>query len=82
MRNHSNPSGNAASNGLRIATVSHVHTPGIDNRGEVTMNRIQKAVIAVVALTVTLLGAVLVTAPMALADMQPVAAHYAISGTR
>lgn len=42
------------------------------------MNRIQKllaAITAITALTVTLVGAALVTAPMALADMQLVAGH-------
>jgi len=43
------------------------------------MNRIQKAVAAFVALTITLLGAAFVTAPMALADMQPIATHQAVS---
>jgi hypothetical protein len=46
------------------------------------MNRIRKVVAALVALTVTLVGAALVTAPMALADMQPAATHYGMSGAR
>ena len=46
------------------------------------MNRIQKLLAAITALTVTLVGAALVTAPMALADMQPVAAHYGMSVAR
>jgi len=40
------------------------------------MNRIQKAVAAAIALTITALGAAFVTAPMALADMQPAASHH------
>lgn len=39
------------------------------------MNRIQKATAAAIALTITLAGATLVTAPMALADSQQVAAR-------
>lgn len=37
------------------------------------MNRIQKAAAATVALVITLVGSVLVTAPIALADPMPVA---------
>lgn len=43
------------------------------------MNRIQKAVTAFMALTITLLGAVGVTAPMAFANVQPAALHQAQS---
>ena len=43
------------------------------------MNRIQKAAAAVIALTITLVGSVCVTAPMALADVQPLALHQAVS---
>ncbi|MDE2262632.1 MAG: hypothetical protein KGL45_08930 [Gammaproteobacteria bacterium] len=42
------------------------------------MNRIQKATAAVIALTITLAGAAFVTAPMALADMQPRAFHQEV----
>jgi hypothetical protein len=38
------------------------------------MNRIQKAATAFIALTITLAGAILVTAPLALAD-----SHWAVS---
>lgn len=41
------------------------------------MNRIQKAAAAVMALTITLVGSVSVTAPLALADMHPLARHHA-----
>ena len=41
------------------------------------MNRIHKAVTAVVALTITLLGAAGVTAPLAFANLQPAAMHQA-----
>jgi hypothetical protein len=44
------------------------------------MNRIQKAGAAVIALTITLVGATLVTAPLALADMHSFALHQAVSG--
>lgn len=43
------------------------------------MNRIQKAAAAVVAFTITLAGAAFVTAPMALADVQPLGAHQSVS---
>ncbi|HEV7138955.1 MAG TPA: hypothetical protein VGN43_20125 [Steroidobacteraceae bacterium] len=46
------------------------------------MNRIQKATAAAIALTITLAGAAFVTAPMALADMQPLAFHQEISMLR
>jgi hypothetical protein len=39
------------------------------------MNHIQKATAAAIALTITLVGATLVNAPMALADSQQVVAH-------
>ena len=38
------------------------------------MNRIQRAATACIALTITLVGAILVTAPLALAD-----SHWAVS---
>lgn len=46
------------------------------------MNRIQKAAAAAVALVITLVGSVLVTAPIALANAMPVAslAHSSHSG--
>jgi hypothetical protein len=47
--------------------------------GEVIMNRMQKAAAAVVAFAITLVGSVCVTAPMALADVQPLALHQAVS---
>ena len=45
------------------------------------MNRIQKATAAAIALTITLVGAVCVTAPLALADVHPVAVHQVASAT-
>jgi hypothetical protein len=39
------------------------------------MGQIQKAAVAAIALTITLMGATLVTAPMTLADSQRVVAH-------
>ena len=39
------------------------------------MNAIQKATVAASALAITLVGAVLVTAPLALARPEPLAAH-------
>ncbi|HEX3843595.1 MAG TPA: hypothetical protein VHV80_04485 [Steroidobacteraceae bacterium] len=43
------------------------------------MNRIQKATTAFMALTITLVGATLVTAPLALADMHPAALPHVMS---
>lgn len=43
------------------------------------MNRTQKAVAAVMALTITLVGAAAVTAPIAFADVQSPAFHQALS---
>jgi hypothetical protein len=43
------------------------------------MNRMQKTVAAVMALTITLLGAAGVTAPMAFANVQPATLHQAQS---
>ena len=43
------------------------------------MNRIQKAAIAFVALSITSVGATLVTAPLALADLRPAAPHHDVS---
>lgn len=79
MFDHTNRFAKPASNGTRIATVTYLRSARTRNRGEVIMNRIQKAVAAVTALTITLLGAAFVTAPMALADMQPMALHQAAS---
>src|SRR5487761_515299 len=45
------------------------------NRGENIMNAIQKATFAASALAITLVGAALVTAPMAFARPVPVVAH-------
>jgi hypothetical protein len=70
MSNHSNDLENFASNRTQTSDT---------NSGEVIMNRIQKAAAAVVALTITLAGAAFVTAPMALADMQPLAMHQGVS---
>jgi hypothetical protein len=39
------------------------------------MNRIQKATVAAIALTITLVGATLITAPLALADTQQLVAR-------
>lgn len=39
------------------------------------MNRIQKAVTVFVALTITLVGATLATAPLGLVDVRPAASH-------
>lgn len=41
------------------------------------MNRIQKTVAAVLALIITLLGSAGVTAPLAFANVQPIALHQA-----
>ncbi|HZD77888.1 MAG TPA: hypothetical protein VE218_12830 [Acidobacteriaceae bacterium] len=43
------------------------------------MNRIQKATAAAIALTITLVGSVCVTAPLALADVHPIAVHRVVS---
>jgi hypothetical protein len=43
------------------------------------MNPLQKAATAFMALSITLVGSTLVTAPLALADMGPAAAQQAIS---
>lgn len=43
------------------------------------MNTIQKAATAFMALTITLVGATLATAPLALADLRPAALHHGIS---
>ncbi|MHB8812204.1 MAG: hypothetical protein ACYDAE_02975 [Steroidobacteraceae bacterium] len=43
------------------------------------MNRTQKAVAAVMALTITLVGATAVTAPIAFADVQSPGFHQALS---
>lgn len=43
------------------------------------MNRIQKAATAFVALTITLVGATLVTAPLALAGFRPAVLRHGIS---
>ena len=43
------------------------------------MNRIQKAAAAFMALSITLVGATLVTAPLALADLRPAASHHGVS---
>lgn len=52
---------------------------GYTQRGEVIMNPFQKAAAAVIALAITLVGATFVTAPLALADVHPLASHQAVS---
>ncbi|HEV2271809.1 MAG TPA: hypothetical protein VGR92_20345 [Steroidobacteraceae bacterium] len=48
------------------------------------MNRIQKAIAATMALTITLLGSVAVTAPLAFANVRPAAVHQpqSVSGAQ
>jgi hypothetical protein len=46
------------------------------NRGELIMNSIHKAAALVIALTITLTGATLVTAPLALAGSQSLSLHH------
>ena len=79
MNVHTNDIANPASNGTRMATVTYLRPADISNRGEVIMNRIQKATVAAIALTITLVGSVCVTAPLALADVHPVAVHQVVS---
>lgn len=79
MLNHTNDFQNPASNGTRIATVTYQHRAGTCNRGEVIMNRIQKAAAAAMALVITLAGAAFVSAPMALADIHAVPMHQGAS---
>jgi hypothetical protein len=85
MNDRTNAFQRPASKGAGIATVTYLraaHTRGsvhASTRGEVIMNRIQKAAAAVMALTITVAGAAFVTAPMALADMQPLALHQEVS---
>jgi hypothetical protein len=43
------------------------------------MNRLQKTAAAFMALTITLVGATLATAPLALADVRPAALHHGMS---
>jgi hypothetical protein len=64
-----------------MATVTYLRRADTSNRGEVIMNRIQKATAAAIALTITLVGAVCVTAPLALADVHPIAFHPVVSVT-
>jgi len=70
---------NPASNGTRKASVTYLRFAGSRNRGETIMNRIYKAAAAFMALIITLAGAAFVSAPMALADMRPVAIHQAMT---
>ena len=79
MRTHTNDIANPASNGTRMATVTYLRPADTSKRGEVIMNRIQKATAAALALTITLVGAVCVTAPLALADVHPIAVHQVVS---
>ena len=81
MRTHTNDIANPASNGTRMATVTYLRPADTSNRGEVIMNRIQKATAAAIALTITLVGSVCVTAPLALADVHPIAVHQVVSVT-
>jgi hypothetical protein len=46
------------------------------DRGELIMNSIHKAAALVIALTITLTGATLATAPLALAGSQSLALHH------
>jgi starvation-inducible outer membrane lipoprotein len=62
-----------------MATVTYLRTADISNKGEVIMNRIQKATAAAIALTITIVGSVCVTAPLALADIHPAAVHQVVS---
>lgn len=62
--------------GSKVTTPSFV---GTHNRGEVIMNSIQKTATAFMALAITLVGATLVTAPLALADIRPATMHHVIS---
>jgi hypothetical protein len=43
------------------------------------MNRLQKTATAFMALTITLVGAILATAPLALVDLEPVALHHGMT---
>ena len=79
MFGHTNDFEKPASNGTRAASITYLRYVDTRNRGEVIMNRIQKATAAAMALTITLLGAAFVTAPMALADVHSVALHQAMS---
>ena len=81
MRTHTNDIARPASNGTRTATVTYLRPADTSKRGEVIMNRIQKATAAAIALTITLVGAVCVTAPLALADVHPIAVHQVASAT-
>ena len=81
MRIHTNDIANPASNGTRMATVTYLRPADTSMRREVIMNRIQKATAAALALTITLVGAVCVTAPLALADVHPIAVHQVVSAT-
>jgi len=70
---------NPASNWTRTSSITTLSFVGTRNRGEVIMNRIQKTATAFMALTITLVGATLVTAPLALADMRPATLHHGAS---
>ena len=79
MIEFSNRIENPASNWTRTSSITTLSFVGTRNRGEVIMNRIQKAATAFMALTITLVGATLATAPLALADMHPAALHHVVS---
>jgi hypothetical protein len=76
LSNHIEKRASNRTHGSKVTTPSFV---GTHNRGEVIMNRIQKTATAVMALVITLVGATLATAPLALADIRPATMHYAIS---
>lgn len=82
MIGHTNDIRNPASNGTRRATVTYLHFADTGHRGEVIMNRIQKAAAATIALAITLAGAAFVAAPMALADIHTLTMHQATSISR
>jgi hypothetical protein len=69
---------------LRLRLVAEASTTGLRlagnrNRGGIIMNPIQKAATAAMALAITLAGATLATAPLALADVHARASHPAVS---
>ena len=74
----SNRTENPASNWTRTSSITTLSFVRTRNRGEVIMNRIQKAATAFMALSITLVGATLVIAPLALADVRPAASHHGV----
>jgi len=75
----SNRTENPASNWTRTSSITTLSFVGTRNRGEVIMNRIQKTATAFMALTITLVGATLATAPLAFADVRPASLHHVMS---